>query len=65
VIAPANSRRAIHDPAVTLRIDLEAESGDCLPALARLLVTIDRRRRERTAAEPAGEQNTQAKPENP
>jgi len=61
--APANSRRNAADPVVTFRIDLAAEPGNASPALARLLIGIDRRRRERAAAELAGKPIIQS--ENP
>jgi len=48
---------------VTFRVDPDAEPGNASPALARLLIGIDRRRRERAAAELAGEQPSQTKPE--
>ena len=55
-----NNRRNAVDPAVTFHIDPDAEPGNASPALARLLIGIDRRRRERAAAELAGEQTTQS-----
>lgn len=59
VIRPDTPRNAA-DPVVTFHIDPHAESGNASPALARLLIGIDRRRRERAAAELAGKQITQS-----
>ena len=44
MIAPANPRRATTEPVVTFQVDDQAEPGDVVPALARLLIDIDRRR---------------------
>ena len=51
------------DPVVRYRVDPTAELGNASPALAKLLIDIDRRRRERAAAESASEPY-QTKPEN-
>jgi N6-adenosine-specific RNA methylase IME4 len=53
--AAPDSRHNDADPLVTFRIDPDAEPGDASPALARLLIGIDRRRRERDAAELSGD----------
>jgi hypothetical protein len=51
---PANPRPADYlDGLVEFRVDPQAERGDVVGALAALLVGIDRRRRERAAADEA------------
>jgi hypothetical protein len=55
----SDARRNAADPRVKFRVDPDAEPGNAAPALARLLIGIDRRRRERAAAELAGKQATQ------
>ncbi len=52
------------DPAVTFVVDPDAEPGNVLPALVRLLIGIRAKRRARAAAELAGEQNP-AQPDTP
>jgi hypothetical protein len=58
VVRTDTPRNAI-TPVVTFRVALDAEPGNASPALARLLIEIDRRRRERIAAE----QTTQPEPQ--
>jgi len=41
------------DEPVSFTLDLDAEPGDVLPALARLLIGIDRHQRERQAGDQA------------
>jgi len=57
IAIPDTGRNAV-DPVVRYRVDPDAEPGNVAPALARLLFGIDRRRRERAAAEQAGKQIT-------
>ena len=47
MIAPANPRRATAEPVVTFQVDDQAEPGNVVPSLARLLIDIDRTGRQR------------------
>ncbi len=58
MIAPANPRRATTQPVVTFQVDDQAEPGSVVPALARLLIDLDRRRKA-TAQAAAGDGNGQ------
>jgi len=60
MIATPDSRHNAADPVVTFRIDPDAEPGNASPALAHLLIGIDRRRRARAAAELASNPITQS-----
>lgn len=60
MIAPATPRRATRDPQVSYRVDPDAEPGDPLPALVKLLIGIRRKRQQRAAAELAGDLDPQA-----
>ena len=60
MIAPSYPRLATHDPAVVFVVDPTAEPGNPLPALVRLLIGIRNKRRDRTAADLAGEQAAQS-----
>jgi hypothetical protein len=48
-IAPVTYRRATTEAVVTFQVDHQADPGDVVPSLARLLIDIDRRRQAQQA----------------
>ena len=52
-------RRVTADPAVTYRVDQDAEPGNPLPALVRLLIGIRDKRRARAAEQGVGKVETE------
>ena len=62
MICPANPRRA-PEPVVRFSVDHQAAPGNLLPALARLLIGIDRRRKAQQAqAQQQAGDGTEAQP---
>lgn len=65
-VIPSGTSRDAADAVVNFQVDADAQPGDVVPTLARLLIGIDRRHRERATAETAAErQTTQRIPDHP